>query len=136
MKRPRPDLETVVDFLTTRASKSDVDDWEKLRRVLRFVHCTLEGKRAFGATNLNEIFTWVDASYAIHNDMQGALFHRFRDIIMVRVSTYTLLKDITSYSSKERVKNQIPGKQIPPKKQIPSKEPKRIEDGKGKELRT
>ena len=24
-------------------------------------------KRAFGATNLNEIFTWVYASYVIHN---------------------------------------------------------------------
>ena len=28
MKRSRPHLETAVDFLATRVSKSDVDDWE------------------------------------------------------------------------------------------------------------
>ena len=41
-----------------------------MRRVLIFVHCTLKEKRAFGATNLNEIFTWVNASYAIHYDIR------------------------------------------------------------------
>ena len=35
---------------------------------------------------------------------------------MVRVIQYTLLKDITLYSSKGHVKNQIMGKHIPPKK--------------------
>ena len=64
MKMYRPYFETAVGFLMTKLSKSDVDDWEKLRRVLIFIYCTLEEKRAFGATNLNEIFTWVDVSYA------------------------------------------------------------------------
>ena len=50
--------------------------------------------------------------------MQGALFHNFRDIIMVRVGPYTLLKDITLYSIKKHVKNEIMGKHIPSKKQI------------------
>ena len=27
-------------------------------------------KKSFGATNLDEIFTWVDASYAVHHDMK------------------------------------------------------------------
>ena len=36
MKRPRPDLETTVDFLCTRVSKSDEDGWKKLRRVIAF----------------------------------------------------------------------------------------------------
>ena len=38
-----------------------------------------------------------------------SLFHQFRDIIMGRFSSYTLLKDIASYSNKERVENKIPG---------------------------
>ena len=40
MKRSRPDLDTAVGFLTTRVSKSDIGDWEKLRWILRFVHFT------------------------------------------------------------------------------------------------
>ena len=30
VKRARPDLETLVSFLTMRVTKSDVDDWKKL----------------------------------------------------------------------------------------------------------
>ena len=43
----RPDSETAVGFLTKGVSKSDIDDWEKLRRMLRFVHCTLKEKNMF-----------------------------------------------------------------------------------------
>ena len=42
MKRSRPDLDTDVSFLTLRVSKSDVDNRGKLRRILKFVHCTLK----------------------------------------------------------------------------------------------
>ena len=37
MKRARPDLETSVGILCTRVSKSDEDDWKKLRRVIAYV---------------------------------------------------------------------------------------------------
>ena len=40
-------------------------------RILRFVQCNLKGKRAFGAVNLDKIFTWADASYAVHHDMKS-----------------------------------------------------------------
>ena len=42
VKSSRPDLDTYVSFLTTRVSKSEVEDWGNLRRVLSFVHCTLK----------------------------------------------------------------------------------------------
>ena len=45
--------------------------------------------------------------------LQGALFHRLRDIIMERVSSYTLPEDIASYSINERVGKQIPAREIP-----------------------
>ena len=70
MKGSRPDLETSASFLTTRMSKSNVYDWEKKKRIVIFIHCTLKENRAFGATNIDEIFTQVDASYMIHNDMK------------------------------------------------------------------
>ena len=41
IKISRPYLGTAVRFLTTRVSKSDVDDWGRLQRVLRFVRYTL-----------------------------------------------------------------------------------------------
>ena len=71
MKSSIPDLDTAVIFLTGRLSRSDVDDWGELRRILRFFHCTLKEKRCFGATNLDEIFTWVGASYSVHHDMKS-----------------------------------------------------------------
>ena len=59
-----------MSFLTTRISNSHDDNWGKLIKILRFVHCTLKGN-IFGATNLDEIFKWVDASYAVHHDMKS-----------------------------------------------------------------
>ena len=71
MKRFKPYLETAMNFLTNRVSNSDVDDWDELIRILRFVQCNLKGKRAFGAVNLDKIFTWADASYAVNHDMKS-----------------------------------------------------------------
>ena len=59
-KRSTPELETAVGFLTTRVSKSDVDDWGKFRRMLRFFIAYSREKICFGATSLDEIFTWLD----------------------------------------------------------------------------
>ena len=59
-----------MSFLMTRVSKSDNDNRGKMKRILRFVQFTLKEKRSFEATKLDEIFTWVDASYAVHYDMK------------------------------------------------------------------
>ena len=37
VKRARPNLETLVSFLTMRVTKSDVENWKKLKRGLTFV---------------------------------------------------------------------------------------------------
>ena len=47
IKRSRPHLETAVIFLTKRVSNIDIDDWEKLKRILGFVHCTPKEKNMF-----------------------------------------------------------------------------------------
>ena len=41
-KRGRPDLETLVSFLTMRVSKSTEQDWSKLRRGFSFVKGTIQ----------------------------------------------------------------------------------------------
>ena len=40
-KRARPDIETAVGFLSTRVSKSDTDDWAKLKTVLQYLYGTI-----------------------------------------------------------------------------------------------
>ena len=71
MKRARPDLETSATYLCTRVSKSDDDDWKKLRRVIAFVKGTIDDKRIIGANNLFQIFMWIDAAYAVNADMRS-----------------------------------------------------------------
>ena len=71
MKRSRPDLETTIGFLCTRVAKSDEDDWKKLRRVIAYVKCTIDDIRIIGASSLSDIFTWIDAAYAVNPDMKS-----------------------------------------------------------------
>ena len=70
-KRARPDIETAVAFLCTRVSKSDEDDWKKLKRVLKYLYGTLDMRRVIGSNGVMDIHTWIDASYAVHNDMRS-----------------------------------------------------------------
>ena len=70
-KRGRPDLEPYIAYLCTRVSKSDENDWNKLKRVLQFAKQTVDDKRVIGAKNLTELYTWVDAAYAVHHDMKS-----------------------------------------------------------------
>jgi len=66
MKRVRPAIETSISFLMRRVSKSDVDDWWKLKRVLAYLKKTIDDVRVIGATSLTQILTWIDASFEVH----------------------------------------------------------------------
>ena len=68
-KRVRPDIEPTVAFLCTRVSKSDIDDWKQLRRLLGYIRYTINDVRIIGAKSIDDLATWIDAAYAIHNDM-------------------------------------------------------------------
>jgi hypothetical protein len=71
MKRARPDLEPTISFLMKRVSKSDTDDWKKLKRCLGFIQGTIDDRRILGADSLDTLYTWVDASHAVHMNMRG-----------------------------------------------------------------
>ena len=71
MKRARPDIELTVSFLCTRVRNPNEDDWKKLKRVLGWLESTIDDVRIIGASSLERIFTWIDASYAVHVDMRG-----------------------------------------------------------------
>lgn len=69
--RGRSDILTALSFLTTRLSCPTEHDLRKLRRLLEYLHGTLDFSLVLGADNLGTIYTWVDASYAVHADMRS-----------------------------------------------------------------
>ena len=71
MKRVRDDLEPVVRYHCTQVTKNDEDDWKKLRRFIAWVKSTIDNKRLIGATDLSKNFTYIDAAYAVHDDMMS-----------------------------------------------------------------
>mmetsp|Transcript_14374 Transcript_14374/g.26989 ORF Transcript_14374/g.26989 Transcript_14374/m.26989 type:complete len:340 (+) Transcript_14374:90-1109(+) len=70
-KRCRYDIQTAVAFLCTRVSSPDEDDWGKLRRVLQYLKGTIDIKLYIGADNISKMKSWVDASYAVHEDCRS-----------------------------------------------------------------
>ena len=69
-------------------------------------------------------------AYYFTKPLQGALFDKFRDVIMGRVSPLTLLEDTFSYTGKESVGKQIPSKEIPSGTGDPLKETKKMLEAK------
>ena len=52
-------------------SKSTIQDWLKLKRVLLYIKDTLDMHRVLGADSMLRLLTWVDASYVVHGDMKS-----------------------------------------------------------------
>ena len=70
-KQARLDIDLAISFLCTRVSCSTDEDWEKLGRVLGYIKRTIEMPRIIGTNNMQTMHTWVDASYATHDNMRG-----------------------------------------------------------------
>jgi hypothetical protein len=54
-----------------RVSCGTKQDWEKLKRVLMYLHGTPDEFLILGADNITIMKTWVDASYAVQKDMKS-----------------------------------------------------------------
>ena len=70
-KRARPDIQTAVAFLCTRVKAPDVDDYKKLARVIKYLRGTINMPLTLEAENLQLVKWWVDASFAVHDDMKS-----------------------------------------------------------------
>ena len=70
-KRGRSDIQVAIAFLSTRTSKSDEDDWRKLRRLMRYLASTIDLVLTLKVDDLTVIKWWVDASYAVHDNMRS-----------------------------------------------------------------
>ena len=70
IKQARSDCKALLSFLTKSVSKSDKGDGGDLRTTLIWLKSTIDNVRLIYATNLTNIFTWIDAVYDIHSDMR------------------------------------------------------------------
>ena len=70
-KRCRLDIQLSIAFLCTRVSCSTEQDWNKLRRVLEYLHGTIDECLILGCDDITKMKTWVDSSYAVHNDLKS-----------------------------------------------------------------
>jgi hypothetical protein len=74
-KRSRPDLLTVVSFLTTRLQRPTKEDWSKLERAIRYergakeLGIRLEAGKLLGRGLI--LIVYVDASFAVHPNMRS-----------------------------------------------------------------
>lgn len=69
--RVRKDIMMAVGFLCTRVSCPTKQDQLKLKRLLEYIHGSLDLDLTIGADDLQQMQTWIDASYAIHTDMKS-----------------------------------------------------------------
>ena len=62
---------TALSYLSMRITCPTEEDYRKLRRLLEYLSGTIDMGLTLGADDLGSLYTWVDASYAIHDDMRS-----------------------------------------------------------------
>ena len=70
-KRVRPDLLVAVAFLVRRVQSPDVDDWEKMCRLVKYIRSTQGLCIQLSATDHISVTAYVDASFAVHPDYKS-----------------------------------------------------------------
>ena len=76
-KRARPDISPAIAHLTTRVKEPNLDDWQKLVRMVKFLQQTINDRLTLGADGSKQLKWCVDASFAVHPDFRshtGAVF--------------------------------------------------------------
>lgn len=70
-KRARPDIAVAIAFLTTRVRNPDVQDWCKLCHLIEYLRSSIDLPLTLGATSGGVLHWYVDASFAVHQNMRG-----------------------------------------------------------------
>ena len=70
-KRARPDTCTSVAFLTTRVREPNLEDWNKLSHMMRYIRVTRRLPLILSADGTHILKWWVDAEFAVHSNMRG-----------------------------------------------------------------
>ena len=67
----QPDIRTAIAFLCSWLQNPDEDDYKKLTRLIQYLRGSKDLILTLRANNNGIIRWWIDASYAVHNDMKG-----------------------------------------------------------------
>ena len=70
-KRSCPDIQTIVAYLCTRIREPTKEDANKLHRMMCYLAHTPDQVLTLEADNEFVLKCWVDAAYAVHNDMRS-----------------------------------------------------------------
>ena len=70
-QRGRPDIRTAIAFLCGRWRSPDEDDYKTLTRMMQYLHGTKDLILMLRASDEGIVRWWIDASYAVHEDMKG-----------------------------------------------------------------
>jgi len=70
-KRARADIQVAIAFMCTRVRHPSTQDWYKLRRLLQYLHGTINMRRIISLKNFSQMEIYTDASHATHLDMRG-----------------------------------------------------------------
>jgi hypothetical protein len=70
-KRGRPNVNPGIGFFAGRVKESNEGDWEKLVRVLGFLKGTRDDVLTFEADECQTLTWYVDAAFAVHEDMRS-----------------------------------------------------------------
>ena len=69
--RARPDIKQVIALLCTRVKAPNQDDWDKLVRLMLFLHATKLDCLILCVDDLHVIKWWIDVSFAVHPDFKS-----------------------------------------------------------------
>ena len=69
--RGRKDLQVAISFLTQRVESCNEGDYNKFRRLMHYVHTTMDEIVTIGIEDVGLMRTFVDASYAVHDNMRS-----------------------------------------------------------------
>ncbi len=70
-KQARPNIAVSIAFLTTRVHCPDVQDWVKLRHLVKYLRSTVNLPLILGATSGGVLHWYVGAAFAVHPNMRG-----------------------------------------------------------------
>ena len=70
-KRARLNLQVTIDFLCTRVTMPNKEDWKKLKRLLQYIYGTLKIKRVISLDLYKQMNIFIDASHTCHENIRG-----------------------------------------------------------------
>ena len=70
-QRGCPNIRTVIAFLCGRLRDPDEDDYKKLARMIQYLRGSKEMVLMLRPSDEGIVRWWIDASYAVHEDMKG-----------------------------------------------------------------